>query len=72
MLRWFGLARMGPTPHREHFGYEGGEYPVAEAAYEGLISLPLYFGMTDEDIAHVVEAMYKVVDYYLDHDAKAE
>lgn len=51
--------------YREHFGYRGGEYPVAEAAYEGLISLPMFHGMTDRDVADVVEAVGKVIRYYL-------
>src|SRR5882672_5911959 len=33
--------------YRERFGYQGGEYPVAEAAYEQLISLPMFHGMSD-------------------------
>ena len=57
--------------YRRNFGYQGGEYPVAEAAYEGLVSLPIYYGMTDQDINDVVEAMHKVVDFYLDRDASA-
>ena len=33
--------------YRERFGYKGGEFPVAEDAYERLISLPMFHGMTD-------------------------
>lgn len=51
--------------YEERFGYRGGEYPVAEAAYEGLISLPMFHAMTDLDVEDVVRAVRKVVEYYV-------
>jgi perosamine synthetase len=45
--------------YRDRFGYRGGEYPVAEAAYEQLISLPMFHGMTDEDVEDVIHAVGK-------------
>jgi len=50
--------------YRERFGYQGGEYPVAEHAYEALISLPMFHAMTDEDVADVIAAVEKVLRYY--------
>jgi UDP-4-amino-4,6-dideoxy-N-acetyl-beta-L-altrosamine transaminase len=50
--------------YRQRFGYRGGEYPVAEAAYETLISLPMFHGMTDPDVENVVESMEKVFGHY--------
>ena len=50
--------------YRERFGYKGGEYPVAEAAYECLISLPMFHGMTDEDVGDVIRAVSKVWAYF--------
>jgi len=50
--------------YRERFGYRGGEYPIAEAAYEGLISLPMFHSMTDEDVKDVVRAVEKVMGWY--------
>lgn len=50
--------------YRERFGYAGGEYPVAEAAYETLLSLPMFHGMTDSDVDDVVEAVAKVANHY--------
>jgi perosamine synthetase len=47
--------------YREHFGYRGGECPVAEAAYEQLITLPIFHGMTDKDIQDVIAAVEKVL-----------
>ena len=50
--------------YRDQFGYRGGEYPVAERAYENLISLPIFHGMRDQDIGDVIEAVTKVMGYY--------
>jgi len=50
--------------YRERFGFKGGEYPVAESAYEQLISLPMFHAMTDDDVEDVVRAMAKVLGWY--------
>lgn len=50
--------------YRRRFGYKGGEFPVAEAAYETLISLPMYHAMIDEDAEDVIEAVEKTFDCY--------
>ncbi|MFY9558882.1 MAG: UDP-4-amino-4,6-dideoxy-N-acetyl-beta-L-altrosamine transaminase [Terriglobales bacterium] len=50
--------------YREHFGYQGGEYPVAEDAYERLISLPMFHAMTDQDVNDVIAAVSKVVNFF--------
>lgn len=50
--------------YRERFGYRGGEYPVAEAAYESLISLPMFHAMTDKDVNDVIAAVTKVVEAF--------
>jgi perosamine synthetase len=47
--------------YRERFGYQGGECPAAEAAYEQLISLPMFHGMSDQDVQDVIHAVGKVV-----------
>ena len=52
--------------YRERFGYRSGEYPVAEDAYERLISLPMFHGMTDEDVEDVIRAVEKVVSHFRD------
>jgi len=46
--------------YRDQFGYKSGDYPVAEAAYEQLISLPMFHGMFDQDIEDVITAVTKV------------
>jgi UDP-4-amino-4,6-dideoxy-N-acetyl-beta-L-altrosamine transaminase len=50
--------------YRDRFGYRGGEYPVAEDAYERLISLPMFHGMSDEDVNDVVHAVSKVMGHF--------
>ncbi len=50
--------------YRERFGYQGGEYPVAEDAYERLISLPMFHAMTDQDLNDVIAAVSKVVNFF--------
>ena len=49
--------------YRDRFGYRGGEYPIAEDAYERLISLPMFHGMTDQDASDVIRAVSKIVGH---------
>jgi perosamine synthetase len=51
--------------YRDQFGHSDGEFPVAEAAYERLISLPMFHGMTDGDVGDVVRAVSKVISPYV-------
>jgi len=50
--------------YRDRFGYRGGEFPAAEGAYAGLISLPMFHGMTGQDVDDVVAAVRKVMAYF--------
>jgi perosamine synthetase len=50
--------------YRDRFGYRSGEYPVAEAAYEQLISLPMFHGMTEQEVEDVIAAVSKVLEAY--------
>jgi perosamine synthetase len=50
--------------YRERFGFKGGEYPVAERAYESLISLPMFHGMSDRDIEDAITAVAKVMGHF--------
>ena len=38
-------------------GYKKGDYPIAEEISETELSLPMYYGMTDEEIETVIDAM---------------
>jgi perosamine synthetase len=52
--------------YSKRFGYRGGEYPVAEDAYDRLISLPMFHGMTNEDVDDTIRAVSKVVSHFRD------
>ncbi len=43
--------------YRERFGTGPGLCPVAEAAYEEILSLPIFPAMSDEDVDRVIAAM---------------
>ena len=47
--------------YRNRFGFGPGLCPVAEAAYESMVTLPLFAGMTARDVQDVIEAVTKVV-----------
>ena len=50
--------------YRNKFGTGKGLCPVAEAAYERILSLPMFPAMTDSDVHDVVEAVGKVCQAY--------
>ncbi|MBO6240213.1 MAG: DegT/DnrJ/EryC1/StrS family aminotransferase, partial [Butyrivibrio sp.] len=51
-------------PFYQKMGYEKGLCPVAESIYKGIMSIPLYPMMTDEDVESVIAAVKKVINYY--------
>lgn len=50
--------------YREHFGTQRGLCPATEAAYERILTLPMFPDMTDADIASVIEAVGRVTTAY--------
>ncbi len=48
----------------EKLGYEKGICPNAEKYYNEVMSIPLYYSLTDEDVEDVIRAVKKVVVYY--------
>jgi perosamine synthetase len=52
------------TYYQKTFGLRPGLCPTAERAYEELLSLPLFPGMTDDDVEDVIAAITKVADEY--------
>lgn len=50
--------------YRQRFGTGPGLCPAAEAAYESILSLPLFPDMSDADVENVVEALDKITDVY--------
>ena len=56
-----------PVPWHSYYqglGYARGAWPVAELEYERILTLPLWPGMSDRDVADVIEAVRKVCAAY--------
>ena len=51
-------------PYYQKLGYRRGLCPNAEKLYEEIITLPLYYSMTDRDVDSVIEAVTKIAVYY--------
>ena len=47
--------------YQKRYGYRRGDYPVAEAAYDELISLPLFPAMTDGERDRVIEGVRRAL-----------
>ena len=51
-------------PYYQQLGYKKGLCPVAEEIYKGIMSIPLYPKMSDQDTEDVICAVKKVAEYY--------
>lgn len=51
-------------PYYEKLGYKKGLCPKAEQLYDSMMSLPLYYSLTDSDVDDVIAAVRKLVTYY--------
>lgn len=51
-------------PYYRHLGYEKGLCPNAEKVYEGIMSIPLYPRMSDQDVKDTIHAVKKVLENY--------
>lgn len=51
-------------PFYKHLGYTIGLCPNAEEVYNGIMSIPLYPKMTDEDVEDVIHAVIKIVENF--------
>ncbi len=51
-------------PYYQSLGYKKGICPIAEKLYDEMMSLPLYYGMSDQDVQDVIAAVEKIVNYY--------
>jgi dTDP-4-amino-4,6-dideoxygalactose transaminase len=47
--------------YREQYGWAPGDFPVADAAFETMISLPLYTRMTESEVDRVATAVEDIV-----------
>lgn len=51
-------------PYYQKLGYQKGICPNAEKLYEEMMSLPIYYSLTDQDVDDVITAVTKIVEYY--------
>jgi perosamine synthetase len=51
-------------PYYQRLGFTRGLWPIAESAYDRILSLPMWAGMTDDDADDVIAAVQKVVRAY--------
>ena len=51
-------------PLYRSLGYQPGGFPVAEDAYRRIISLPMWPGLSDDDVNDVIRAVRKVIATY--------
>lgn len=51
-------------PYYQKLGYNRGLCPNAEKIYSGIMSIPLYPKMTNQDVRDVIHAVKKVIDNY--------
>jgi dTDP-4-amino-4,6-dideoxygalactose transaminase len=48
--------------YRDTYGYQRGDFPEAERAYDRAVSLPIYPRMTDQDQQDVIDAVREIVE----------
>jgi UDP-4-amino-4,6-dideoxy-N-acetyl-beta-L-altrosamine transaminase len=51
-------------PYYQKLGYKKGLCPHAEYVYERILSIPLYYAMTDDDVESVIAALLKIIAHY--------
>ena len=51
-------------PYYEKLGYKKGICPNAEKLYDEILSLPLYYSLTDQDVEDVICAVKKIAAFY--------
>jgi len=51
-------------PYYRDNGYEKGSCPKAEHLYERIISIPLYYSLTEEEQDKIILVIRRILDYY--------
>lgn len=51
-------------PYYQKLGYRMGICPNAERLYERIVSIPLYYSLTNEQQDKIIEAVQKIINYY--------
>ncbi len=62
-----GMVHYPPVPlhpyYRDRFGYKPGDFPAAEYYYSREISLPVFYGISDEDVRRVAGEIRRIADF---------
>ncbi|MFD1685892.1 DegT/DnrJ/EryC1/StrS family aminotransferase [Halobellus litoreus] len=51
---------------QEEFGYDEGDFPIVEEIYEGIVSLPLFPAMSEDDVEDVIQAVKRLHEHKRD------
>lgn len=51
-------------PYYQKLGYQKGLCPRAEKLYDEMLTLPLYYGMSDGDVEDVIRSVARIAAYY--------
>ena len=49
------------TVMQRKYGYLAGDFPVAEKAYDEILSLPIYPAMRDSDVQKVIDSCLRIL-----------
>ncbi len=50
--------------YARRYGYRATDFPVAEAVYPTLVSLPIYSAMSDDDVESVIVAVTDIAECF--------
>lgn len=61
MIAVFHYVPLHSSPAGQRFGRTTGSLAVTDSASARLLRLPLWVGMTDDHVAHVIESVHRVL-----------
>jgi dTDP-4-amino-4,6-dideoxygalactose transaminase len=62
ILAIFHYLPLHSSPMGRKLGYEAGDLPVTESVSKRLLRLPMYAGMTEEELAYVISALKEAIE----------
>ena len=48
----------------KNLGYKEGDFPISEEISDTELSIPMYYGMTDEEVSYIIETINKFQLYW--------
>jgi dTDP-4-amino-4,6-dideoxygalactose transaminase len=51
-------------PYYKSLGYQSGECPNSEKLFDEMLTLPMFYSMTNKDVKDVIKAVKKVIQHY--------